>query len=152
MKAFKTILFPVSLTKISPRVAPYVASLAHKYGADIHLLHVARAMDGYVDAYISQPSETDIMRIASDFGKELTAGAQKRLEDFKNTYFQDFSSAVTSVETGTHYKVILGYVESEGIDLIVMGTGRGVLNAVFGSVTDKVAKLAPCPVMLIKTI
>ncbi len=152
MKEFKTILFPVSLTKISPGVAPYAASLAQKYGANIHLLHVARELDYYVDAYISQPSETDIKRIASDFGKELTAGAEKRLEEFKNKYFHDFSSVVTAVRSGTHYKKILEYVEAQGIDLIVMGTGRGVLSAVFGSVTDKVAKLAPCPVMLIKTV
>ena len=152
MKEFKTILFPVSLTKISPGVAPYAASLARRYDADIHLLHVARAMDGYVDAYISQPSETDILRIASDFEKELAAGAEKRLEEFGKTYFGDFSSVVTAVRTGTHYKKILEYVETEGIDLIVMGTGRGVLSAVFGSVADKVAKLASCPVMLIKTV
>lgn len=151
MITFKTILFPVSLTKISPRVAPYVTSLARQYDADIHLLHVARAMDNYVDAYISQPSETDIMRIASDFEKELTAGAADRLAEFKNSHFQGFTSVVTAVRTGTHYKKILEYVESENIDLIVMGTGRGILSAVLGSVTDKVAKLAPCPVMLVKT-
>ncbi len=152
MYEFKTILFPVSLTPISPRVAPYVASVVEKYGANLHLLHVARSMGTYVDAYISQPSETDIKRIASDFEKDLAAGAESRLQDFKKRYFKALPSVVTTVKTGTHYKRILEYVDAEQIDLIVMGTGRGVLSTVFGSVTDKVAKLAPCPVMLIKTV
>lgn len=152
MYDFKTILFPVSLTQISPKVAPYVASMTRRYGAKLHLLHVARALGAYVDAYISQPSETDIKRVASDFEKDLTAGAQIRLQEFSNTHFQDFAPVQITVKSGTHYKRILEYVETEGIDLIVMGTGRGVLSTVFGSVTDKVAKLAPCPVMLIKTV
>ena len=152
MKEFNQILFPVSLTKISPRVAPFAASIAHKYDATLHLLHVARAMDSYVDAYITQPSETDIKRIASDFEKELAAGADQRLTEFSRTHFSNHPTTITAVRTGTHYKQILEYVESENIDLIVMGTGRGILSAVFGSVTDKVAKLAACPVMLIKTV
>ena len=52
---------------------------------------------------------------------------------------------------GTHYKEILGYVESEKIDLIIMGSGSPLQKMVFGSVADKVAKLSSVPVMLVKS-
>lgn len=150
MTEFRKLLFPVSLTKLSPIIAPYVASLAEKYGADVHLLHVTRQLDGYVDAYIKDPSDTEIKRVACDFEKEIVTGAEARLQRFTRRHFEGFPEVKALVRTGTHYKEILAYVEKEGIDLIVMGTGRGVLAAMFGSVADKVAKLAPVPVMLIK--
>ena len=48
-------------------------------------------------------------------------------------------------------KEILNYIDKENIDLVIMGTGRGLHKAIFGSVTDKVAKLAKVPVMLLQT-
>ena len=126
-----------------------MASLAEKYGADIHLLHITRPLDGIVEAYINGDSDIDIKRVASDFEKEIDSGAHARLERFRQRHFGAFPRVRTHVRSGTHYKEILAYVESQGIDLIVMGTGRGVLAAMFGSVADKVAKLAPVPVMLI---
>jgi hypothetical protein len=56
-----------SLTDISPVVAPYVATVASRFGAKLHLLHVLRRFDWFVDTYVSQPSETDFKSIASDF-------------------------------------------------------------------------------------
>ena len=59
--------------------------------------------------------------------------------------------AKATVVTGTHYKEILRYVADESIDLIIMGSGSPLQKAVFGSVADKVTKLSPVPVMLIKS-
>ncbi len=152
MKEFQKILFPVSLTKISPKVAPYVVSMAKKYDAEIHLLHIARAMDQYVDTYIDQPSITEFKKLASNFEKELSTGAETRLSTFREKYFKGISNIKSTVLSGIHYKEIMKYVESNSMDLIIMGTGGGVYAAVFGSVADKVAKIAPVPVMLIKTV
>lgn len=152
MEAFTKILFPVSLTPISPKVAPYVSSMASKYEAEIHLLHVTRALDAMVNTYIVQPSETDFKKLASDVEQEIITGAQNRLADFSKKYFKDFSNLRTTVSTGNNYKEILAYVDSENIDLIIMGTGSPLHKVVFGAVADKVSKLASVPVMLIKTV
>ena len=56
----------------------------------------------------------------------------------------------SAVVSGTHYKQILSYVESEGIDLIIMGMGTPVQKVIFGSVAEKVSRLAAVPVMLVK--
>lgn len=79
MEDFNRILFPVSLTEISPRVAPYVASMAGKYQAQVHLLHVAHGLNMLVDTYIAQPSITDLKTPASNVEKELLADAEKNL-------------------------------------------------------------------------
>ena len=151
MVDFKNILFPVSLTDISPVVAPYVALAARRFDAKLHLLHVLRRFDWFVDTYVSQPSETDFKSIASNFEDQLLSRAQQTLEVFKDKYFKDLDIAKSTVVAGTHYKRILGYVESEKIDLIIMGSGSPLQKAVFGSVADKVAKLSTAPVMLIKS-
>ncbi len=151
MVDFRNILFPVALTDISPVVAPYVATVAGRFGAKLHLLHVLRRFDWFVDTYVSQPLETDFKSIASDFEDQLLSRAQQTLEVFKDKHFKGLDIAKSTVVTGTHYKRILAYVESEKIDLIIMGSGSPLQKAVFGSVADKVAKLSPVPVMLVKS-
>ena len=151
MVDFQNILFPVALTDISPVVAPYVATVVSRFGAKLHLLHVLRRFDWFVDTYVSQPSETDFKSIASDFEDQLLSRAQQTMEVFKNKHLRNLDIVKSTVVTGTHYKEILSYVESEKIDLIIMGSGSPLQKAVFGSVADKVAKLSPVPVMLVKS-
>ena len=76
---------------------------------------------------------------------------KQTLEVFKDTHLKGLDIAKSTVVAGTHYKKILDYVESEKIDLIIMGSGSPLQKAVFGSVADKVAKLSPVPVMLVKS-
>ncbi len=40
MEDFKNILYPIGLTDISPKLASYVATMANKFDAQVHLLHV----------------------------------------------------------------------------------------------------------------
>ena len=151
MVDFQNILFPVALTDISPVVAPYVATVVSRFGAKLHLLHVLRRFDWFVDTYVSQPSETDFKSIASDFENQLFSRAQQTLDFFRDKHLKNLDIVKSTVVSGTHYKEILNYVESEKIDLIIMGSGSPLQKAVFGSVADKVAKLSPVPVMLVKS-
>jgi len=150
MEDFKNILYPVALTDISPKVAPYVVTLAKQLGAQVHLLHVLRPFDWFVDTYVSDPPKPDFKRIASDFESQILQQAQQKLEQFKQKHLKDITIANATVLTGTNYKQILEYTKSEGIDLIIMGTGTTVQKVMFGSVAERVSRLAPVPVMLIK--
>ncbi len=153
MKEFKSILYPVALTEISPKVAPYVATLARQLDAQVHLLHVLHRFEWFVDTYVSDDSaKPDFKRIASDFEGQVMSRARQKLEAFEKKYLNDIRIAKATVVSGTHYEQILTYVESEGIDLIVMGTGTAIHKLIFGSVAEKVSRLAPVPVMLIKTV
>ena len=150
MAEFKNILYPVALTGISPKVAPYVVKLAKQLDAQVHLLHVLRRFDWFVDTYVPDSPEPDFKRIASDFEDKILVQAEQKLEGFKKKYLKDIEVVKASVVSGTHYRQILDYAKSEGIDLIIMGTGKRRQKMMFGSVADKVSRLAKIPVMLIK--
>ena len=150
MEEFKTILYPVALTDISPKVAPYVVILAKQLGARVHLLHVLRRFDWFIDTYVSEPPKPDFKRIATDFEDQIMAQAQQKLESFQKKYLKDVEIVKASVVSGTHYRQIIDYAKAEGIDLITMGTGKRGQKMMFGSVADKVTRLAKVPVMLIK--
>ena len=151
MAEFKNILYPVALTDISPKVATYVVSLAKQLDAQVHLLHVLRRFDWFVDTYVQDSPEPDFKRIASDFDDKLLVQAEQKLEAFKQKHLKDIRIAKASVVTGTHYRQIIDYAKSERIDLIIMGTGTKGQRMMFGSVADKVSRLAKVPVMLIKS-
>ena len=151
MKEFKNILYPIALTEISPKVAPYVVTLARQLGAQVHLLHVLRRFDWFVDTYVSDPPKPDFKRIASDFEDQIKAQAQQKLESFKSKHLKDLDIAKSSVVSGTRYRQILDYAKSEQIDLIAMGIGKKGQKLMFGSVADKISRLAKVPVMLIKS-
>jgi len=151
MEEFKNILYPIALTDISKRVVPYVITLAKQLDAKVHLIHVLRRFDWFVDTYVSDPPKPDFKRIASDFEGQVLTQANQKLESFIKTHFKDVSIADSKVVSGTHYKQILDYVDTAGIDLIIMGRGNTIQKVVFGSVAEKVSRLSPVPVMLVKS-
>ena len=151
MEEFKDILYPVALTEISPRVAPYVVTMAKQLDAQVHLIHVLRRFDWFVDTYVDDPPKPDFKRIASDFESKILIQAQEKLETFKQKHLQGIRIVNAIVVSGTHYKQILDYTKSEGIDLIIMGTGTTVQKVMFGSVAEKVSRLSSVPVMLIQS-
>jgi nucleotide-binding universal stress UspA family protein len=129
-----------------------VATVASRFGAKLHLLHVLRRFDWFVDTYISEDSpKPDFKRIASDFEGQVLLQAQQKLDSFIKKHLKDIDVVNAKVVSGTHYKRILEYVETAGIDLIIMGRGTAIEKVVFGSVAEKVSRFSPVPVMLIKS-
>ncbi|MGB5616142.1 MAG: universal stress protein [Desulfobacterales bacterium] len=151
MEGFNKILYPIALTDMSPIIAPYVVTMAKQFDAEVHLLHVLRRFDWYVDTYVSDPPEPDFIRIASDFESQVLAQAKQKLDTFIKGHFKEVRIGKAAVVSGTHYKQIIQYVESEKIDLIIMGTGTTLQKMIFGAVAEKVSRLANVPVMLIKS-
>ena len=144
MKEFKKILFPVDLSESSPKLVPYVTTMAEKFGAEIHLLFVARVFEYFSGIYVPHPS-------ISKFEDEIVEGAKKRLKEFTEEYFSDLPGTKAEVIAGDISEEILKYTGSKGIDLLILGThGRkGLEKVVFGSVAERVAKASPVPVLLV---
>jgi len=144
MKEFKKILFPVDLSESSTKIAPYALMVANTFKAEIHLLFVARELNYFTGVYVPPVS-------VSGFQKEIIEGAEKRLDEFLDQHFKESSDAVGTVVSGDASSQIIKYAEANGIDLIIIGThGRKGLNEViFGSVSDRVVKTAPVPVMVV---
>jgi nucleotide-binding universal stress UspA family protein len=144
MKEFKRILFPVDLSETSSKLVPYVATMAQKFGAEIHLLFVARIFDYFSSVYVPQDS-------IDKFANDLLEGAKRRLEEFRAEYFETVPSIRAVVIPGDASEEILNYVQLRKIDMLILGThGRkGLDKIVFGSVAERVAKAAPVPVLLV---
>lgn len=144
MEDFRKILYPVDLSEVSSKIVPYVLTLAHKFNAEIHMLFVISSLEHYATFYIPHPS-------LDKFEQELTKGADQKLREFAREFLNDYPSVRMEVLHGDPAEEIVKYVESQGIDLIVMGThGRkGLEKVIFGSVADQVVKRSPVPVMTV---
>jgi len=144
MKEFKKILFPVDLSESSEKIVPYVQAMAEKFHSKIHLLFVARIFDYYSSVYVPYAS-------INQFEKEIIEGAETRLHEFTDQYFNETPRTKTAVVSGDASAEIMRYIESEGIDLVIMGThGRkGLDKVIFGSVAERVVKTAPVPVLVV---
>jgi len=143
MQAFKEILFPVDLSEVSPKVVPYVREMAEKFDAEVHLLFVARILQHFTSIYVPHPS-------IHKFEEELVKGAEKKLQEFTAEYFKDVPCKARVI-LGDAAQEVLNYVQSEGIDLVIMGThGRkGLEHIIFGSVAERVVKQSPVPVLTV---
>ena len=51
MQFCKKIMFPVDLSEVSPKIAPYVREMAAKFDAEVHLLFVARILLHFTSIY-----------------------------------------------------------------------------------------------------
>ena len=142
MKTFKKILFPVDLSEVSLKVVPLVASMAKQFHAEIHLLFVARNL-GYFSDLDLEPT------FINEFENNIIQGAERRIEIFSEAHFKKYPNCKTLVVLGDAAEEIIKYVESKGVDLIIMGThGRkGIDRIFFGSVAEKVIKMSPVPVL-----
>ena len=146
MSEFKKILVPVDLSDVSPKLVPYVITMAEKFDSEIHLLFVTRIFQHFKSTYVPLTS-------IYTFERELAEGAEKKLQEFKEENFQKYPNVKITVVTGYIPEEILKYIETERINLVIMGThGRKGLDKVFfGSVADRVIQSSPVPVLLVNT-
>ena len=144
MKAVQKILFPVDLSDVSPEMVPWVLFVARKFSAEIHMLFVVRKFDYFSGFHVAQVS-------IENFEGEIIKGAETKIEEFANRYFEGYPVCRTKVMVGDAAEEIINHVKSEDIDLVIIGThGRkGLDRIVFGSVADRVIKMSPVPVLSI---
>ena len=142
MKELKRILFPIDLSEVSPKIAPWVLLTAKKFQAEIHLLFVARNLEHLTSVNVQMAS-------IENFQSEIIEGAETNIEKFANTYFEGYPACKAKVVVGDAAEEILNYIKSAKIDLVIIGThGRkGLERILFGSVAERVIKTSPVPVL-----
>jgi len=149
MNRLKKILAPTDLSKNSRAGLIFAASLAAESGAELIVLHVA--------------DEFQVWEIPDELGllsdRVYRWEADKILKEAAldlNSFLQKHKEALCRVPMGKKKVVLGGVVENivaaaaeENADLIVMSPrAHGAFRRFFlGSVTDKVTRRAPCPVL-----
>ncbi|MCF8127910.1 MAG: universal stress protein [Deltaproteobacteria bacterium] len=145
MVKIQKILFPIDLTDNSSKVIPYVLSLSEKYGSEICLLHV-------VEDFAKWGGGIYIPHIPLEqYREDALKGAEKALSKVCEEQLQGCRNFQKKIAYGDPAQEILNAIESEDIDVVVMGThGRkGLEHVIFGSVARKVVRRSSVPVFTV---
>ncbi len=147
MIEIKKILFPIDLTLNSSKVLPYVLSASEKYNCMIYLLHVVEDLRSFGSQYIDDVPHEHLDR----FQQETAEAAKKAMDRVCDEQLQSCPNFQRKMVSGDPATEILKLIDSEGIDLVIMGThGRkGLEHVIFGSVAENVVKKSPAPVLTI---
>src|SRR5208283_336191 len=137
----KKILFPIDLAGSSYRIVPQVRSIADQFDAELHLIFVVGTLERYHTFYVPHPS-LDIME------KEGLKLAQRQLEEFAEKYFEDRPKVETVVLRGNPVEQIRKYIESAGIDMVVVASidPHGLERTIFGDIAKEIIRTSPVPV------
>ena len=144
MVKIKRILFPTELREYSLKILPFVISMSEKYNSTIYLLHVIEDFLKWGGFYIPHIS-LDL------YQKEAMETAGKLMDKVCRQQMQGCPDFERRIRSGDPAVEILKTIESEDIDLVVMGTHgyKGLEHAIFGSVAEKVVKNSAAPVLTI---
>ena len=139
MQTFQKIVFPIDMSDSCTAAAPFVATMAKKFQAEVTLLHVLQMPPGYVTDWYGYMALVDTNAIR-----------EARHNEF-DTYLSNEFSGITlrrEMLEGDAAQVISNYASEHGTDLIMMPThGYGIFRGMLlGSVTAKVLHDAACPV------
>jgi universal stress protein A len=133
------ILVPVDFSEPSELALSHACSLAQAHGATITLSHVGEPLhpDWFFDTTILQ--------------REIIENAEKHLRELAEKYGAGLQ-AKTEMRFGHPVETIVLSAQKMKADVIVIGThGRtGVKHALLGSVAERVARQAPCPVLIVR--
>ena len=144
----KKVLLPIDFSKASTMILPYALDFAEKYGAQLFILFVAE--DPYT--YSGTPVPTDLL--SDHYFEDMVPRAQRKLAMFVADNISKSSLDVEEIVlTGHPAEEIISYAKQKKMDLIIIGSHgfKGFEKFLFGSVAEKVIKMAPCPVLTVNT-
>jgi nucleotide-binding universal stress UspA family protein len=145
---YRRILVPIEHSPTSQRGLDEALNLAKAFDASLVLLHVIEYLPMMVDmtgsAVIEQVSAE--MRKAGERLLERAHDAARSAGVASEAHLEDSAAARVC-------DVIVQQARDHQCDLIVMGTHgrRGVEHALLGSDAERVLRLAPCPVLLVRS-
>jgi nucleotide-binding universal stress UspA family protein len=118
--------------------------MSEKYNSTIYLLHVIDDISKWGGFYVPHIS-LDL------YQKEAMEAAEKFMDKVCEQQMKGCPNFERKICSGDAAVEILKTIDSEAIDLVVMGTHgyKGLEHAIFGSVARKVVKNSPVPVLTI---
>jgi nucleotide-binding universal stress UspA family protein len=147
MIAMKNVLVATDFGEAADTALAYGRELATRFGATLHVLHVAE------NVYITAFGAETYASFAPDLQRDIEATAERRLREAVIDSDGSGPETVPAVMTsGSPAFAIIDYASEHAIDLIILGThGRGTLGHILmGSVAERVVRLAGCPVLTIR--
>jgi len=147
MLPFKKILCPTDFSEPSYEAIKAAGELAYHFGSELHIVHVIAPVPILPVPIGPGPSAFNV----SLYEQELDVSSKRALEEVVNQLETKELKTRLIALRGNPADEIVRTVDEEKIDLIVIATrGRtGLDRLIFGSVAEKVVRLAKCPVLTI---
>ena len=139
---YDRILIPVEGEEREERMLQHAIEHAQNHNAELHDVHV---MEGRIGAKRANSGDK-----GAD-GPHADKVESERILDSIESQIPDGVVLVRAQLGGDVADEILGYIDEEDIDLVVMGThGRsGVRRMLIGSVAEEVVRHSDCPVLTV---
>ncbi|MPZ48638.1 MAG: universal stress protein [Dehalococcoidia bacterium] len=155
---YERVVVPLDGSEIAEAVLPHVAPFAERFGAEIVLVHVAKAFEE-VSGETLPPGSIAIPDVSN---VDIDASAGQHESEDAAAYLMRIASSLlargfkVSTELGegpAPAAAIIAIALDRDCDLIAMSThGRsGLGRAVFGSVADDVLRNSSLPLLLIRS-
>lgn len=132
------ILVPLDFSDPARSALAYAAGLGRTFGAELVLLYVAEP-----------PPFAPDLSDAHGYEEKMTAHGRQHLQAATQEYLDQGMKTRAVVRFGRPAAEIVAAAREEQVDIIIMAThGRSGLRHLVGSVTEKVVRLATCPVLV----
>lgn len=137
----------------------YAASLAHRYGAGITIIHVLEPEipDGYANYLSSYMADVKWEDIKKRQEEEAISAIKTRLSQFSEEVAREHVSCVFNIDEiiairGNPVEKILLNTKSGDFDMVVMGSrGHGTfVDAMMGSTARRVLRRCEIPVLVVR--
>jgi nucleotide-binding universal stress UspA family protein len=137
------ILVPTDFSASSNYALDYAITFASKLQARLTVVHVVESFP---------LSSVEVVELPQDYLQELKMGANRTMESSLARITAAGLKGDVVVVHGTPFQEILEAAKTQHVDLIIMGThGRtGLHHLLLGSVAERVVRLAPCPVLVVR--
>ena len=142
---FYRIVVPTDFSDCAEEAWALAQRLAGAFAAELVLAHVLVETPLFSEGPFTMDRVRKVYEAARKWAEENLDAWAARARD-------KGLKARVSLRTGVPYREIVSLVTDERADLVVIGThGRGGIDrALLGSVTDRVIRLAPCPVLSVR--
>jgi nucleotide-binding universal stress UspA family protein len=144
----KLILCPIDFSEFSVKAYHHALSLAEHYRAKLVAHHVVELWR-YPSLSFAPSAES-----YEEFCRSMHDAGRSQLREFVTTHAHENIQPELAVEQGSAPDTILSFAQTCKTDLIVMGTHgrRGYDRLMLGSVTDRVMRRSPCPVVAVSKL
>jgi nucleotide-binding universal stress UspA family protein len=140
------ILVPLDFSDYSRKALAYAVAFARQFGAKVALIHVVEPRVYPVDTVIIPPAMEDATVVAVEAARESIANIRNSIELPPGMVDEPL------VVVGRPYVEIAEEAQRVKADLIIMATHgyTGFKHVYLGSVTERVVRHAPCPVLVVR--
>jgi len=145
MPTFRRIVCPTDFSVTARRACDYAAEIARTFAAEVILLHVVPQLDYPMRSFGMAVADPHLHEELGRRAREVLATETQRLDPA--------TRIVTEVREGVVHEQIIACAKAHEADLIVMGTHghTGLAHFVLGSTTERVVRMAQCPVLTVRT-